>query len=140
MYMVLGQRLVSLWPSKRWTAWVVLFALLFIHVKVAVGGCLVTGTLSSPAVQAAQTDRQSDRGEPCSSLGTPEEQSCLKHCAQSVDTPKSTLDVPGFGQIPLPLPAALFPVTRSVSVAAVSTSPPTSPGPPAYLRFLRLLN
>lgn len=130
----------ALRSSQHWNAWAVLIALLFIHAKVAVGGCLVPGALSSSVAQVAQPVLQSDGKEPCSNSGSPAEQSCLKHCVQSADTPKPTLDLPGVGQIAVPLRAVIFSVPGSVSIASVLPSPPTNLGPPAYLRFLRLLN
>ena len=126
--------------ARRWPAWLVLIALLFIHIKVAVGGCLVAGALADATHDALQVGALPDGPNPCSNPGTPTEKACLKHCAQSADTPKPTSDLLAFG------PIGWLPV-RAVFVAQspeTNLFPPdsriASAGPPAYLRFLRLLN
>ena len=125
-------------PSKRKVTWVVLFALLFIQVRVAVGGCLVSGYLP-PLQPAEQLMQMEAAGDPCTEHSSPDKPSCMKHCEQSSDTPKLAFDLPLFAPAVLPAGVPLFIVADAVSCATPLQSPATT-GPPLYLRFLRLLN
>ncbi len=121
--------------SKHKVSWWVLFALLFIQIKVALGGCLVTDALPHP--QAAM--QMKTAGAPCTEHRTPDQQLCTKHCAQNSDALKLTFDLPVFS------PAILYSVTPLLTVADVasfeiSDQLTTTAGAPPYLRFLRLLN
>lgn len=124
--------------SKRNVTWVVLFALLFIQLRVAVGGCLVSGYL--PPSQPAEPLMQMEAGgDPCTEHSSPDKQSCMKHCEQGSDTPKLAFDLPLFAPAVLPAGVRLFAVADAASFATPLQSPATT-GPPLYLRFLRLLN
>ncbi len=118
--------------------WVVLFALLFIQVRVAVGGCLVSGYLP-PMQQAEQVVQMKTAGDPCTERNLPEKQPCMKHCEQSSDTPKYTFDLPLFAPAVLLTSVPSFTVLDAASFET-PTQPPAATGPPLYLRFLRLLN
>ena len=125
-------------PSKRKVTWVVLFALLFIQIRVAVGGCLVSGYLP-PLQPAEQLMQMETAGDPCTEHSSPDQQSCMKHCEQGSGTPKLAFDLPLFAPAVLPAGAPLFIVADAASFATPPQSPATT-GPPLYLRFLRLLN
>lgn len=124
--------------SQRRVAWSVLFALLFIQVKVAAGGCLVPDYLP-PLQQPEQAMQMRTAGDPCTGHSSPVKRLCIKHCEQSSDTPKSAFDLSLFAPAILPTSAPLF-----IMADAASFAPPAQPaattGPPPYLRFLRLLN
>ena len=124
--------------SERKVAWFVLFALLFIQVRVAVGGCLVSGYLPSPQ-QMEQSMQMKMSGDPCTEHRSPDKQSCMTHCEQSSDTPKLTFDLPLFAPVVLLTSVPLFAVADAASFETPTQSPATT-GPPIYLRFLRLLN
>ena len=124
--------------SRRGLAWLVLFALLFIQVRVAVGGCLVSGYLP-PLQQAEQVMQMKTSGDPCTERNSPDKQPCMKHCEQSSDTPKFTFDLPLFAPVVLLISVPLFTVADATSFETPTQSPATT-GPPPYLRFLRLLN
>jgi hypothetical protein len=125
-------------PSKRKVTWLVLFALLFIQVRVAVGGCLVSGYLP-PLQPAEQLMQMEAAGDPCTEHSSPDKPSCMKHCEQSSDTPKLAFDLPLFAPAVLPAGAPLFTVADAASFATPA-QPRATTGPPLYLRFLRLLN
>lgn len=124
--------------SKQKVTWFVLFALLFVQVKVAVGGCLVSDYLP-PLQQAEQVMQMKSGGDPCAEQGSPDKQSCMKHCEQSSSTPKITFDLPLFAPVVLLISVPLFTVADAASFETPTQSP-VSTGPPPYLRFLRLLN
>ncbi len=116
-------------------SWWVLFALLFIQIKVAVGGCLISDALPPP--QPAM--QMQTAGDPCTEHSAPGQQLCMKHCAQNSDALKLTFDLPIFAPAILPSSLPLFTVANVVS-QEVPEQPTTTAGPPPYLRFLRLLN
>ncbi|MBU6467625.1 MAG: hypothetical protein KGQ44_00575 [Betaproteobacteria bacterium] len=124
--------------SKQKVTWFVLFALLFIQVRVAVGGCLVSGYLpiQQPAEQAMQ---MKSAGDPCAGHGSPDKQSCMMHCEQSSDTLKYTFDLPLFAPAVLPTSVPSFTAANVASIVTPTLVLAAS-GPPPYLRFLRLLN
>ena len=124
--------------SRLWMTWFVLFALLFIQVRVAVGGCLISGYLP-PSQQTEQVMQMKMSGDPCTEHSSPDKQSCMKHCEQSSDTPKFTFDLPLFAPVVLLISVPLFTVADAASFETPTQSPATT-GPPPYLRFLRLLN
>jgi hypothetical protein len=70
--------------SKQKVTWFVLFALLFIQARVAVGGCLVSGFLPPPQ-QAEQIMQMKSGGDPCTEHSSADKQPCMKHCEQSSD-------------------------------------------------------
>ena len=117
--------------SKRKVSWWVLFALLFIQIKVAMGGCLISDAL--PHVQMKMP------GVSCAGHSQPNSQLCMKHCAQNSDALKLTLDMPVF-------PPAIFssgvPLLAKEDIASFEAPGHFTAisGPPPYLRFLRLLN
>lgn len=125
-------------PSKRRVAWLVLFALLFIQVRVAVGGCLVWGYLPSPQ-QAESAMQMHASGDPCTEHNSTDKSPCMKHCEQSSDTPKFTFDLPLFAPIVLLTSVLLFAAADAANFETPTQSHATA-GPPIYLRFLRLLN
>ena len=125
--------------SKQKVAWFVLFALLFIQVRVAAGGCLVLGYLPSPQ-PAEQVMQMKMSGDPCTEHGSPDTQPCMKHCEQSSDTPKFTFDLPLFAPVVLLTSVPLYAVADAASFGTPTQSTTTTTGPPIYLRFLRLLN
>ncbi len=124
--------------SQRKVAWIVLFALLLIQIRVAVGGCLVSGYVPSPQ-QTEQSMQMKMSSDPCAEHRSPDKQSCMKHCEQSSDTPKFTFDLPLFAPVVLPTSVSLFAVADAASFET-PTQPHATTGPPIYLRFLRLLN
>lgn len=124
--------------SKQKVTWFVLFALLFIQVRVAVGGCLVSGYLP-PQQPAEQVMQMKSAGDPCTERGLPDKQSCMMHCEQSSDTLKYTFDLPLFAPALLPTSVPLFTVVDAASIVTPTLVLAAS-GPPPYLRFLRLLN
>lgn len=121
--------------SKRKVSWCVMLALLFIQIKVAAGGCLVTDALPHP--QAAM--QMKTAGAPCTEQSTPDQQLCTKHCAQNSDALKLTLDLPVFSPALLPSAALVFVEADSARIET-SDLPAAIAGPSPYLRFLRLLN
>jgi hypothetical protein len=123
--------------SKQKVSWLVLFALLFIQVKVAVAGCLISDVLPPP--QPAEQLMQMTAGEPCTEHGSPGRQLCSEHCAQNSDAPKFTFDLPTFAPAILSSNVPLFFVADTAS-SEISEHPIATAGPPPYLRFLRLLN
>jgi hypothetical protein len=129
-------------PSlKQKVTWFVLFALLFIQARMAVGGCLISGCLPPPQ-QAEQVMQMKSAGDPCtehSSPGKPSKQLCRMHCEQSSNTPKFTFDLPLFASVVFLTSVPLFTVADAASFETPTQSPATT-GPPRYLRFLRLLN
>lgn len=124
--------------SKQKVTWFVLFALLFIQVSVAVGGCLVSGYLP-PMQQAEQVMQMQTAGNPCTALSAADKQPCMKHCEHSSDTPKLTFDLPFFAPVALLNFLPLFMVAEAASFETPTLSP-VNTAPPLYLRFLRLLN
>ena len=115
-------------------SWWVLFALLFIQVKVAVGGCLISDALPpQPAMQMQTT------GDPCTEHSAPGQQLCMKHCAQNSDALKLPFDLPIYAPAILPSSLPLFTVADVVNLE-IPEQPTATAGPPPYLRFLRLLN
>ena len=124
--------------SQRGIAWSVLFALLLIQVKVAVGGCLVPDYLP-PLQKSEQGMQMKTAGDPCTGHSSSGKQLCIKHCEQSSNTPSYAFDLPLFAPAVLPAGAPLF-----IMAASAGYAPPAQPaataGPPPYLRFLRLLN
>lgn len=123
--------------SKQKVAWFVLFALLFIQIRVAVSGCLVTGYL--PAPQTTEQTMQMEPGEPCTEQSSTGKQPCMKHCEQSSNTPKYTFDLPLFAPLVFLTSVPLFILADAVRFD-VPAQPAATTGPPIYLRFLRLLN
>jgi hypothetical protein len=123
--------------SKQKVAWLVLFVLLFVQIRVAVSGCLVTGYL--PAPQKTEQAMQMEPGEPCTGHSSSGKQPCVKYCEQSSNTPKFTFDLPLFAALVLLLSLPLFILADAgrFDTPAHSTA---NTGPPLYLRFLRLLN
>ena len=124
--------------SQRRVAWLVLFALLFIQVRVAVGGCLVSG-YPPPPQQAEPVMQMKSAGDPCTGPNSADKLPCMKHCEQSSDTPKFAFDLPFVVPVALPTSEPLFTVA-DVSSFETPTQSPATTGPPPYLRFLRLLN
>ena len=124
--------------SKQKVAWFVLFALLFIQARVAVGGCLISGYLPPPQ-QAEQVMQMNSADDPCTKHNSVDKQPCMKHCEQSSDTPKFTFDLPLFAPVVLLTSVPLFAVADAASFES-PTQPSATTGPPSYLRFLRLLN
>jgi hypothetical protein len=123
--------------SKQKVAWFVLFTLLFIQIRVAVGGCLVTGYI--PAPQKTEQTMQMEPGEPCTENNSTGKQPCMKHCEQSTNTPKFTFDLPLFAPLVLLTSAPMFILANAGTFETPAQTPATT-GPPIYLRFLRLLN
>jgi hypothetical protein len=124
--------------SKQRVTWFVLFALLFIQARVAVGGCLVTGYLP-PLQQDGQVMQMKGSGDPCTEHNAPDKQPCMTRCEQSSNTPKFTFDLPLFSPVVLLTIVPLFTMAEASSFETPTQSPATT-GPPPYLRFLRLLN
>ena len=123
--------------SKQMVAWFVLFALLLIQIRVAVGGCLVTGYL--PAPQKSEQVMKMEPGEPCPGHSSTGRQLCVKHCEQSSSSPKSTFDLPLFAPAVLLASLPMF-ILADAGRFDISEQPLATTGPPIYLRFLRLLN
>jgi hypothetical protein len=123
--------------SSKKVAWLILLALLFIQVRVAVAGCLISGYLPPPQ-QAEQAMQMGSGCDPCTEHSSSGKQLCTKHCEQSSDTLKLVFDLPFLAPVVLPANASLF------TADAVNFATPTQvlavTGPPPYLRFLRLLN
>ncbi len=119
--------------SKRKVSWWVMLALLFIQIKVAIGGCMLMDELQ-PAKQSMQMQTG---GVSCAEHDT--QQLCMKHCAHSSDALKLTLDLPVFSPALLPSAAPVFVEADSARIET-SDLPAAIAGPPSYLRFLRLLN
>ena len=117
--------------SKRKVSWWVLFALLFIQVKVAMGGCLISDVL--PHVQMKMS------GASCTEHSQPSSQLCMKHCAQNSDALKLTLDLPVFSPAIFSSGVSLLAEEDIADFETHGHFTATS-GPPPYLRFLRLLN
>ena len=119
-------------------SWWVLFALLFIQIKVAVGGCLILDVLppSQPTEQAMQMNTT---GDPCTEHSSQGQKLCMKHCSQNSDALKLTFDLPIFAPAILPSSLPLFTVADVVGLETPE-QPTATTGPPPYLRFLRLLN
>lgn len=115
-----------------------LFALLFIQVRVAAGACLLSDNLPAQQ-QAGPLMQMKTSGEPCTGHSSPGKQLCIKHCDQSANTPKYAFDLPLFIPVLLPTGAPLFILADAAGYAPPAQSVTTT-GPPAYLRFLRLLN
>lgn len=111
-------------------SWWLLFALLFIQIKVAAAGCLILDVL--PPMQMKMI-----AGEPCTEHT--DQQLCKKHCAQNSDALKPTFDMPVFSSAILSSDVPLLVVADVVSFE-ISDQPTATAGPPPYLRFLRLLN
>lgn len=124
--------------SKQNVAWFILFALLFVQIRVAVSGCMVSGYLP-PLRQAEQVTQMKTAGDPCAGHGSPGKLPYMKNCEQSSDTPKFTFDVPHFAPVVLLTILSLFTMADAASFETPTQSPATT-GPPLYLRFLRLLN
>ena len=123
--------------SKQKVAWFVLFALLFIQIRVAVVGCLVTGYL--PAPQKSEQAMKMEPGQPCTEHSSSSKTPCVKHCEQSSNTPKSTFDLPLFAPLVLVTSVPMFILVDAGRFYTHEQSSATT-GPPLYLRFLRLLN
>ena len=123
--------------SKQKVAWFVLIALLFIQIKVAVGGCLVADYL--PAPQKTEQVMKMEPGEPCARHSSTGRQLCVKHCEQSSSSPKSTFDLPLFAPALLSASLPMF-ILADAGRFDISELPSATAGPPIYLRFLRLLN
>ncbi len=124
--------------SQRGVAWFVLFTLLFIQVKVAAGGCLVSDYLP-PLQKSEQPMQMKTAGDPCTGHSSPGKQLCIKHCEQSSNTPKYAFDLPLFAPAVVTTGAALFIMADSAGYAPPA-QPAATTGPPPYLRYLRLLN
>ncbi len=121
--------------SKRWVSGLLLIALLVMHAKIMLEGCLVIPYLSALSQSTVQMDGPCAETESTSPIG----RVCQVHCEYSVNVPKfageiSLLD----SNVVLPaiflaicvfaniLHRTLFPTLRSFA------------GPPLYLLFLRL--
>ena len=124
--------------STKRVAWLVLFVLLFIQIRVAVGGCLISGYLP-PSQQTEQSMQMKMSGDSCTEATLPDKQSCMKHCELGSDTPKFTFDLPLFTLVVLLTSVSLLASADAASFETPTRSHATT-GPPIYLRFLRLLN
>ena len=124
--------------SKQKVAWFVLFALLFIQIRVAVGGCLITAYLPAPQ-QTDQAMQMESSDEPCAGHNSTGKQSCMKHCDQSSNTPKFTFDLPFFAPVVILTSLPMF-ILTDAGRFDIPTQLIATAGPPLYLRFLRLLN
>ena len=124
--------------AKQKVAWFVLFALLFIQIRVAVGGCLITAYVPAPK-QTEQVMQMESSGEPCTDHSSTGKQPCMKHCEQSSNTPKYTFDLPFFAPLVILTSLPMF-ILAEAGRFDTPTQPSATTGPPPYLRFLRLLN
>lgn len=121
--------------TKQKISWWILFALLFIQIKVAVAGCLISDVLPPPEL----TMQMQNAGEPCTEHSSPGQQLCVKHCSQNSDALKLTFDLLIFAPAILSSSLPLFTVADVVGLETPE-QPTATAGPPPYLRFLRLLN
>ncbi|TXI17436.1 MAG: hypothetical protein E6Q62_08975 [Nitrosomonas sp.] len=121
--------------SKRWGSGLLLIALLVMHAKIMLEGCLVTPYLSALPQSTVQMDGPCAETESTSSTG----RVCQVHCEYSVNVPKFAGEISLLDNI-VALPAiflALF-VFANILHRTLFATLRSFAGPPLYLLFLRL--
>jgi hypothetical protein len=126
--------------QRRW-GWLLLVALLFVQAKVAIAGCLLDAPYRPSPAMAAAMAQDAAAMDACCPESDSSSARCADDCKPSASVPKPATDhasiVPAF-ECGLRLPDVL-PRSSQLSVGPAA-APHPSDGPPAYLRYLRLLN
>lgn len=122
--------------TRRKVSLCMLLTLLLLQVQMSLAGCLMPAPAQDPTAIA-------DASADCHSTDTTSARTCLRHCAQSAESPASSPDRSASLAGDLPF------IQRTADEsyrATVSTStphridPPPEHGPPVYLRLSRLLD